>query len=101
MTMMTRVTNSRPEEPEPGSDTWTVASAKAHFSEVVVRARDRGPQLITRNGRPAAVVVAPDEWARKSRRVGSLAEFFAGSPLREATDLVIERRADLPRNTAL
>jgi prevent-host-death family protein len=88
-----------PERPEPGSDTWTVAGAKAHFSEVVARASGRGPQLITRNGRPAAVVVAPDEWARKSSRVGSLAEFFAGSPLREANDLVIERRVDLPRST--
>jgi prevent-host-death family protein len=98
---MTRVTNESPGRPEPGSDTWTVAGAKAHFSEVVARARGRGPQTITRNGRPAAVVVAPDEWARKTRRVGSLADFFAGSPLREADDLVIERRVDLPRDTAL
>ena len=30
----------------------------------------------------AAVVVSAEEWARKTRRVGNLAEFFAASPLR-------------------
>jgi prevent-host-death family protein len=101
MTMVTRVTKRLAPTPELGSDTWTVAGAKAHFSEVLERARGRGPQTITRNGRPAAVIVAPDEWARKTRRVGSLADFFAASPLRGAHDLVIERRMDLPREIVL
>jgi len=29
---------------------WTVAEAKAKFSEVLERAHSRGPQTITRNG---------------------------------------------------
>jgi prevent-host-death family protein len=62
--------------------TWTVAEAKAKFSEVIERAQSRGPQTITRNGRRAVVVVAADEWERKTRRTGNLAEFFASSPLR-------------------
>jgi prevent-host-death family protein len=99
--MVTRVTNESADKPESGPDTWTVAGAKAHFSEVVARARGRGPQTITRNGRPAAVVVAPDEWERKTTRVGSLADFFATSPLRGAEDLVVDRPVDLPRNTGL
>ena len=78
-------------------DAWTVATAKARLSEVIDRARTHGPQLITRNGRPAAVVVGADEWERKTRRVGSLAEFFASSPLRERVDLQVERSADRPR----
>ncbi|MGH7813454.1 MAG: type II toxin-antitoxin system Phd/YefM family antitoxin [Candidatus Binataceae bacterium] len=61
---------------------WTVAEAKARFSQVIEDARLRGPQTITRNGRKAAVVVAVDEWERKTKRVGNLAEFFAASPLR-------------------
>jgi prevent-host-death family protein len=101
MTMMTRVTNPAADGSDSDPDTWTVARAKAHFSEVLERARGRGPQTITRNGRPAAVVVAPDEWDRKSRRVGSLAEFFATSPLRGADDLLIERAPDLPRSSDL
>jgi prevent-host-death family protein len=65
-----------------GVDAWTVAQAKAKFSEVIDKARTLGPQTITRNGRKAAVVVAADEWERKNRRKGNLAEFFASSPLR-------------------
>lgn len=61
---------------------WTVAEAKAKFSEVIERAQSDGPQTITRNGRKAAVIVASDEWERKTKRQGSLAEFFASSPLR-------------------
>jgi len=41
-----------------GVDAWTVAQAKAKFSEVIDKARSLGPQTITRNGRKAAVVVA-------------------------------------------
>jgi prevent-host-death family protein len=61
---------------------WTVAEAKAKFSEVIDRAQSDGPQMVTRNGRSTAVIVAADEWARKSKRKGNLAEFFASSPLR-------------------
>ena len=69
---------------------WSVAQAKARLSEVIDRARTEGPQEITRNGRPAVVVVAIEEWARKTGRKGTLAEFFAASPLR-GSDLEIER----------
>jgi prevent-host-death family protein len=62
--------------------TWSVAEAKAKFSEVVEKAKSEGPQTITRNGRRAAVVVAADEWDRKKKRKGTLVEFFANSPLR-------------------
>jgi prevent-host-death family protein len=61
--------------------TWTVAEAKAKFSEVIEKAHSDGPQTITRNGRRAAVLVAAEEWERKTRRKGTLAEFFASSPL--------------------
>ena len=60
---------------------WTVAEAKAKFSEVINRAQSDGPQTITRKGRAAAVLVAAQEWERKIKRRGNLAEFFASSPL--------------------
>jgi len=63
-------------------DAWTVAEAKAKFSEVMEKAKSEGPQTITRNGRRAAVVVAAEEWDRKKKRKGTLADFFANSPLR-------------------
>jgi prevent-host-death family protein len=61
--------------------TWTVAEAKAKFSEVIDKAEADGPQTITRNGRKTVMVVAADEWERKTRRKGNLADFFAASPL--------------------
>jgi prevent-host-death family protein len=64
--------------------TWTVAEAKAKFSEVIDRARTGGPQTITKNGRKAVVIVSAEEWARKTHRPGNLAEFFAASPLRDS-----------------
>jgi prevent-host-death family protein len=66
------------------SQSWTVAQAKAKLSEVLNRAAAEGPQTITRRGRTAAVVVDADEWNRKTKRVGTLADFFASSPLRES-----------------
>jgi prevent-host-death family protein len=75
---------------------WTVAEAKAKFSEVVERAKRDGPQTITKNGRLTAVVVSVDEWERKAHRTGSLATFFAESPLRES-GVVLERVKDEPQ----
>lgn len=69
---------------------WTVANAKAHLSEVMNRALSEGPQVITRNGRRAVVMVSADEWEKKTKRKGSLVEFFANSPLR-GSGLNIER----------
>jgi prevent-host-death family protein len=60
---------------------WSVADAKAHFSEVLHRAEVDGPQVISRRGAKVAVVVAFEEFHRKTRRTGSLADFFARSPL--------------------
>jgi prevent-host-death family protein len=65
------------------AQTWTVAQAKAKFSEVIDRAMSEGPQTVTRKGRTAVVVVGAEEWNRKTKRVGTLADFFASSPLRQ------------------
>lgn len=74
-------------------DAWTVADAKAKLSEVIERARTEGPQAITRHGRTAVVVVAAEEWERKTKRKGSLAEFFASSPLRGSGLKVVRMKA--------
>ncbi len=79
---------------------WTVAKAKARFSELVARARSEGPQTITKHGHAAAVIVSAEEWERRSRRTGTLADFFAGSPL-AGSDLQVERRQDGPRELDL
>ena len=50
----------------------------------------------TRKGQRAVIVVSVEEWQRKTKRKGNLAEFFAGSPLR-GSDLKIKRAKDAPR----
>jgi prevent-host-death family protein len=83
-----------------GTQNWTVAEAKAKFSEIIERAKSEGPQTITKNGRTAAVVVGAEEWKRKTHRVGNLAEFFAASPLR-GSGLKISRLKGQPRKISL
>lgn len=75
---------------------WTVADAKAKFSEVLDRAEREGPQRITRHGRTAAIVVAAEEWKRKTNRKGNLAEFFAASPLRGVKAVRLKLRLNKP-----
>ena len=82
------------------TDTWTVAAAKAKFSEVIDRAQSSGPQVVTRNGRKSVVIVSAEEWERKTKRVGNLAEFFANSPLRDSA-VRVKRSKDGPRKVNL
>jgi prevent-host-death family protein len=81
---------------EPPDKVWTVAEAKAKFSEVIELARMTAPQVVTRNGRPAIVVVSAEEWERKTKRRGSLADFLSGSPMKGA-DLDLRRPKEKPR----
>ncbi len=83
-----------------GAPNWTVAEAKAKFSEIIERAMSEGPQTITRKGRTAAVVVGAEEWQRKTKRAGNLAEFFAASPLR-GSQLKVPRHKSKPRKIDL
>jgi prevent-host-death family protein len=82
------------------ADTWTVAEAKAKFSQVIEKARLSGPQTVTKNGRTAVIVVSADEWERRIRRKGNLATFFAESPL-GSSGLDLVRIKDEPREIDL
>ena len=84
------------------SDTWTVAQAKARFSEVIEKARQQGPQAITRNGKRAVVVVDATLWERTYKREqrGSFADFLLASPLR-GSGLEVERLPGGIRDTEL
>ena len=85
--------------PAHSSGSWTVADAKARLSEVIEQAQTE-PQIITRHGKPSAVIVSAEEWARKTVRKGTLAEFLLASPLRDA-DLDLDRVRDQPRDVEL
>lgn len=59
-----------------------------------------GPQTITLRGKPAAVVVAFDEFRKLTAPQSSLTQFFRQSPLHGA-DLDLTRSPDLPREVEL
>ncbi len=46
---------------------WQLQDAKARFSEFLDAALKRGPQVVTRRGIEAAVLVPIDEWKRLQR----------------------------------
>ena len=73
-----------------------IKDARANFSTLVDKAISDGPQIVTRNGKKAVVVVSIEEWVRRERRCGDLVDFFANSPLREE-GIEIERQRDYPR----
>jgi prevent-host-death family protein len=72
--------------------TWSLAEAKAKFSELVEKARTVGPQHVTRNGKDAVVVVSVAEWDKRTRTPRTLYEFLERSPLRGS-------KLDLPHDS--
>ncbi|MEO8724977.1 MAG: type II toxin-antitoxin system Phd/YefM family antitoxin [Acidobacteriaceae bacterium] len=82
------------------SNSWAVAEAKAHLSQVIEQALQEGPQTITRGGRKVVVMVSAAEWERKTKRKGNLAEFLAASPLR-GSGLEFKRSKDKGRKISL
>ena len=44
--------------------TWPVQDAKARFSEMLETCLKEGPQLVTKRGEDAAVLVPADQWRR-------------------------------------
>jgi antitoxin Phd len=93
---------NRKQEP-PSSQRWQLQAAKAQFSEVFRRARERGPQVVTKQGKEAVVIVALEEFERLTKRAAqpkSLSKFFAESPLAKLS-INLERKPDYGRAVEL
>jgi prevent-host-death family protein len=74
-------------------------TAKAQFSEVFRRARERTPQVVTRQDKEAVVIVAIEDFERLTHRAAqpkSLSKFFADSPL-AGSGIDLERKPDYGR----
>jgi prevent-host-death family protein len=88
---------------EPAQRPWQLQTAKARFSEVFRLARTVGPQLITRQGKEAVVVMSVEQFeqfARRTREPASLVQFFAESPL-AGIELNLDRSKDTGRQIDL
>jgi prevent-host-death family protein len=61
--------------------TWQLQEAKAKLSEVIDSAQSSGPQMITRRGVEAAVVVPIEQWRRmQKKRKRPLLEVLQSGP---------------------
>ena len=74
--------------------------AKNSLSELVRKACEEGPQVITLHGRDAVVVMSADEFEKKTRPRGNLVDFFRNSPLAKVA-LKVERSRDTGRRIDL
>ena len=81
-------------------DRWQLQEAKNRLSEVVKKAREDGPQIITVHGTDAVVIVGADQYRKLSRRKGTLVDFFRRSPL-VGIDIDLARSEDTGRDVEL
>jgi len=79
---------------------WQLQEAKNRFSELVNKAIDEGPQVVTRRGEQVVVVVSNDAYKKLLKSQSSLLEFFRQSPL-VGVEVDLERDRSLPRETRL
>jgi antitoxin Phd len=70
---------------------WQLQDAKARFSEFLDAAIKKGPQVVTRRGVEAAVLVPMEEWRRMQHSARpNIKEFLLGDGPR--FDLVLPKR---------
>lgn len=78
---------------------WQLQAAKQHFSELVERARRDGPQMVTKHGKEAVVVVSVEEFQRLRGGGPSLIEFIRSAP--DFDELDLDRACDRGRPVEL
>jgi prevent-host-death family protein len=83
--------------PEPEHH-WQVQEAKQRFSEVLRKAHDEGPQIITRHGEEVAVVVDMTEYRHSRREEPNFLEFLQSAQLPDDFDLYLERPQEWNRD---
>lgn len=78
---------------------WQVQEAKQRFSQLVRRALDDGPQVVTRHGEEVVVVLSAEEFRRLTGSKPDFKTFLLSGPDLSALDL--QRTQDLPRDIEL
>ena len=79
--------------------TWQLQEAKSRFSEVVDLTLKEGPQLVTRRGEEAVVILAATDYHRLVGDAPNLIDHLLNAPRGEA--LAIERSGEPIRDLSL
>ena len=77
---------------------WQLQEAKNRLSEVVERAVTKGAQVITKHGRPVAVVLSAKEYAKLTRPREKLVDILRRCPM---PGFVIQKTRGQARKTDL
>lgn len=81
-------------------NTWQLQEAKSKFSQLVENAIHKAPQVVTKHGNKAVVVLSFSEYAKITKPKIDLVGFLRSSPLM-GTDFEVTRCKDTPRDIEL
>ncbi len=70
---------------------WQLQEAKQRFSELVRRALEEGPQVVTRRGEEVVVIVGAQEFDRLSRAEEDFKAFLLSAPDLDALEIQRDR----------
>jgi len=79
---------------------WQLQDAKSKFSQLVENAMTDQPQIVTKHGNNAVVVLSFEEYEKMIKPKTSLVSFLRSSPLMDI-ELDTQRSKDLPRDMEL
>ncbi|MGO9898422.1 MAG: type II toxin-antitoxin system Phd/YefM family antitoxin [Solirubrobacteraceae bacterium] len=78
---------------------WQLQAAKQRFSELVERARTDGPQVVTKHGKEAVVVLSAEDYHRLRGDQPSLLDYLRAAP--DFDVLELDRARDRGREIEL
>ena len=79
---------------------WQLQEAKSKFSQLVENAIHKEPQIVTKHGDNAVVVLSFEEYSKITKPKSNLVKFLRNSPL-AGIELEIKRNRDIPRDVEL
>ncbi len=82
------------------SHAWQLQEAKNKFSNLVDRAQQEGPQVVTRHGKEAVVVLSVEDYKKLAKPKLNLFKFMQKSPL-GGKNIDLERDKTPPRDVAI
>ena len=81
---------------------WPLQDAKARFSEILDKCLAEGPQMVTKRGAEAAVLVPTDEWRRiKASAQPSVKELLLSNQGRTESLVPARGKVQRPASTTL
>ena len=79
---------------------WQLQDAKNRFSEIVNKALQDGPQVVTRRGKKTVVIMSVEQYQSLVRPRIDIVDFFQQSPMR-GEDFDLTRKKDSAREVVI